>query len=429
MANKKFRSPKGTHDILPDDQKYWQTILKTFQTLSEQYGLERLDLPVFEETSLFQRGVGETTDIVEKEMYTFQDRSDSSMTLRPEFTAGVIRSYIQNGMTSLPRPVKLWCTGPIFRYERPQAGRYRQFHQINVEALGDLDPALDLEMMSIAWDLYDRLNFSGLSFQINSIGCHTCRPNYLDELTSYYKKNINNICEDCKKRLDRNPLRLLDCKNTSCQPVIENAPAISDHLCSECEEHFKILRESLDALKRPYVINHRMVRGLDYYTKTVFEVWADGIGAQNAVCGGGRYDGLVELLGGQPTPAVGFAAGIERMVLTMQHQNIEIPSLPTPQVYFVLIPQAKIHVIQHIQSLRSIGIPAIMAFGDRSFKAQMREANKRGVSWVVMIGEEELEKQSALVKSMDTSEQEVIPSEQLIQHLQKLINPDANGYS
>lgn len=419
MAKQKFQSPKGVKDILPEDQKYLQRIQEVFSHIALRYGFDRLDLPVFEETALYQRGVGETTDIVEKEMYTFLDRSETSMTLRPEFTAGVLRSFVQHGMASLTKPVKLWSTGPIFRYERPQAGRYRQFHQLNAEALGELDPVLDLEIMSIAWDLYDALNFKGLSFQINSIGCPKCRPGYLDTLKAYYKKHFDTICDDCKNRIDRNPLRLLDCKNNGCQQIIQNAPMISEHLCEECNDHFTKVKLYLDTLSRPYAINPRLVRGLDYYTKTVFEVWADGIGSQNAVCGGGRYDGLVELLGGQPTPGVGFAAGIERMIFAMQQQKIEVPELQTPEIYFVSIPDAKVQIIKWIQALRSQKIPALMAMGDRSFKAQFREANRRNVKTVIVIGDEELKTQTATVKNMQTSDQQQIPFSSLMTHLVK----------
>ncbi len=417
MAKQKFQSPKGVKDILPEDQKYLQRIYDVFSNIALRYGFERLDLPIFEETALYQRGVGETTDIVEKEMYTFPDRSETSMTLRPEFTAGVLRAFVQHGMASLTKPVKLWSTGPIFRYERPQAGRYRQFHQLNAEALGELDPALDLEIMSIAWDLYDELNFKGLSFQINSIGCPVCRPGYLATIQSYYKEHLHTICNDCRNRIDRNPLRLLDCKNDSCQPIIQKAPMIIEHLCEECEDHFTKVKLYLDTLNRPYVINSRLVRGLDYYTKTVFEVWALGIGSQNAVCGGGRYDGLVELLGGQPTPGVGFAAGIERMILAMQQQGIEVPELKTPEIYFVSVPEAKVQIIEWIQALRSQKIPALMAMGDRSFKAQFREANKRRVKTVIVIGDDELKTQKATVKNMATGEQKQVPFTSLIVHL------------
>ncbi|NQT23963.1 histidine--tRNA ligase [candidate division KSB1 bacterium] len=420
---KRFQNPKGTRDVLPEEQHYWRRIESVFQRLSDVYGFEKLTLPIFEETSLFQRGVGETTDIVEKEMYTFEDKGGNSMTLRPEFTAGVVRSYIQNGMASLTNPVKVWSTGPVFRYERPQAGRYRQFTQFNVEAFGEIDPALDFEVMSLAWQLYDELQFKNLSFQLNSIGCPVCRPGYLEQLKSYYHKNLHIVCDDCKSRLDKNPLRLLDCKNVQCQPTIQSAPAMKEHLCAECDDHFKTLLGYLDDMKRPYVINPRLVRGLDYYTKTVFEVWAEGIGAQNAVCGGGRYDGLAEMLGGKPTPGIGFAAGLERIVLTMQNQGVEVDPIPGPRVYFAPMGDAaKRASVRLITELRLQGIESVIGFGGRSFKALMREANRRGVRLVCIMGEEEISKNVCQVKDMEGGEQKSISLEEVIPAVKEILS-------
>lgn len=420
MAKKIFQSPKGTKDVLPGEQDYWARIEEVIRRLMKLYGYERLDLPVFEETALFQRGVGEGTDIVEKEMYTFSDKGHTLLTLRPEFTAGVMRSYIQHGMSSMPTPVKVWSMGPVFRYERPQAGRYRQHTQFNVEALGEKDPALDFEIMSIAWQLYEELGFRHLSFQINSIGCSQCRPQYLKELVRYYKNHQNGVCEDCQRRLDKNPLRVLDCKKESCQPLIEKAPAIIDSLCSECTDHFQTLRGYLNQLKRPYQLDHRLVRGLDYYTKTVFEVWAEGIGAQNAVCGGGRYDGLAEILGGTPTPGVGFASGLERLVLILQNQEVSVSDVVKPQVYFVVLNQhVKSKVIEILTNLRREGIETVMGFGNRSLKAQMREANRREVQFTAIIGEEEIQKGIVQVKNMKESSQISMPIDQLTNYFKK----------
>ncbi|HHH42393.1 MAG TPA: histidine--tRNA ligase, partial [Chloroflexi bacterium] len=318
----RFQRPTGTQDILPEEQPYWEHVRSHAVRLARQAGFERIDVPIFEATDLFARGIGTATDVVEKEMYTFEDKGGNSLTLRPEFTAGVVRAYIEHGMHVRPQPVKLYSLGPVFRYDRPQAGRYRQFHQLNLEILGTQDPAADLEIMLLVWELYAGLGFQGLSFQLNSTGCPRCRPGYVEVLKAYYQKHIDEICDDCRRRLQTNPLRVLDCKAEQCQPVIAAAPPIGDHLCDECADHFATLREYLDLLDRPYILNHRLVRGLDYYTKTVFEVWAAGIGAQAAVCGGGRYDGLAEILGGPPTPGVGVAAGIERIVLVMKAQGV-----------------------------------------------------------------------------------------------------------
>jgi histidyl-tRNA synthetase len=420
MSKITFQSPKGTKDVLPGEQVYWQHVEAVIRGLVRLYGYERLDLPLFEETALFQRGVGEGTDIVEKEMYTFTDKGGTQITLRPEFTAGVVRAYIEHGMASLPKPVKVWSMGPVFRYERPQAGRYRQFHQFNVEALGETDPALDFEIMQVAWHLYDDLGFHNLSFQLNSIGCPRCKPGYLKQLASTYQRHQDAVCGDCRKRLVKNPLRLLDCKADSCQPFIASAPAIYEHLCAECSAHFQSLRGYLDALKKPYTLNHRLVRGLDYYTKTVFEVWAEGIGSQNAVCGGGRYDGLAEILGGQPTPGVGFASGLERIVLTLQHQRGTVPGAPVPVVYFACQgTEAEKKAAAVLTGLREKGVQGIMGFGSRSLKAQLREADRRQARFTAIIGESELAKEEVLLRRMDGGAQETVPLASLRETLMK----------
>jgi len=420
MAKPKFQSQKGVKDVLPEEQPYWNLVEETIRKIVRLYGYERLDLPVFEATNLYQRGVGQGTDIVEKEMYTFLDKGDKSITLRPEFTAGVMRAYIQHGLAQQSKPLKLWSTGPVFRYERPQAGRFRQHTQFNVEALGEIDPALDFEIMSVAYHLYQDLGFRNLNFQINSIGCPNCRPNFLDQLVEFYKSKSGEICEDCKKRLQLNPLRVLDCKNPGCQPVIESAPRISSCLCGECAEHFSTLRNYLDRMNRPYSLNHRLVRGLDYYTKTVFEVWAEGIGSQNAVCGGGRYDGLAEALGGTSTPAIGFASGIERIVMTLKAQQLELNRQETT-VFFVLQDEAaRIKAVELICQLREKGIAGMMAFGNRSVKAQMREANKRNTKFVLVMGQEELDSNQIVVKDMTGKDQKLIPQDELADYIKKM---------
>jgi histidyl-tRNA synthetase len=415
-----FQSPKGTKDVLPDEQPYWQLVEETTRKIVRLYGYGRIDLPVFEETALYQRGVGAGTDIVEKEMYTFKDKGGTLLTLRPEFTAGVMRAYLENGMAQKPRPVKVWSMGPVFRYERPQAGRYRQHTQFNVEAIGEQDPALDFEIMSVAFHLYRELGFRNLAFQINSIGCPKCRPAYLEKLSFYYKSRIASACDDCQKRLSKNPLRLLDCKNPACQPAIGGAPAISDSLCPECAGHFSTLRQYLEDHRRPYTLNSRLVRGLDYYTKTVFEVWAEGIGAQNAVCGGGRYDGLSEAIGGPSTPGVGFASGMERIVLTLKHQALGGVSEQTPEVFFAHVGKGtERKAVELLSALRSSGIEAVMGFGDRSFKAQMREANARGARFVALIGESEIAGGVVQVKSMKDGSQTEVRWEVLADHVRK----------
>jgi len=421
-----YRAVRGTQDILPQDAPYWRHLENTIHALCGRYGYNRLEPPLFEETSLFVRGVGEATDIVEKEMYSFTDRGGRDLTLRPEFTAGVMRAYVEHGMHTRPQPVKVYSMGPAFRYEAPQAGRYRQFHQVNVEAIGVQDPAADLEIMSLAWDLYQNLGSKGLSFQLNSTGCRKCKPVFIRHLVDYYEQHRGLICQDCERRLQRNPLRVLDCKVKTCQPIIEGAPHMLDHLCDECAQHFETLRGYLDLLGRPYTLNHRLVRGLDYYTKTVFEVWAEkGLGAQNALCGGGRYDGLIEELGGPPTPGIGFATGLERIVLTMKAQGTEVPALAGPQVLVAHRGSAaKSRAVLLVSELRSTGIGTLLAFGQRSLKAQMKHADRSNVDFALILGEDELLAGEVTVRDMARGEQQRIPltgvKEWLRQRLQNL---------
>ncbi len=409
-----YSAPRGTQDILPDDQPYWRHIQKRIHYIAQLYGYQQLGTPIFEDTALFEQGVGETTDIVEKEMYSFLDKGGNPITLRPEFTAGVVRAYLEHGMHVRPQPVKVYSLGPVFRYERPQAGRYRQHTQFNVEAIGEQDPAVDLEVMSVAWHLYEDLGFKGLSFQLNSIGCPRCRPDFLKALVEYYRSHVDDICDDCRRRLERNPLRLLDCKAESCQPIIDAAPHAEEYLCDECAEHSQTLLGYLDSLGRPYTLSHRLVRGLDYYTKTVFEVWAEGIGAQNAVCGGGRYDGLAEVLGGPPTPGVGFASGLERIVLTMKHQRVQVPTLSSPQVLIAHVgKQARLIGVKLASDLRAAGIGALVSFGKRSLKAQLRQANRQGVAFTLIIGERETKAGQVTMRDMAQGEQHPVALEEV----------------
>ena len=415
----RYQRPTGTLDVLPKEQPYWYHVRARARHLAELAGFERIDVPIFEATELFARGVGEGTDIVDKEMYSFADKGGHEITLRPEFTAGVVRAYLENGMHVLPQPVKLYTFGPIFRYERPQAGRYRQHTQLNVEILGEQDPAADLEVMLLAWDVYASLGFRDLAFQLNSTGCPQCKPRYVAVLKAYYAEHRGVICEDCHRRLERSPLRVLDCKADQCQPVIAGAPRILDHLCEGCAEHFAALREYLELLDRRYTINHRLVRGLDYYTKTVFEVWAAGIGAQSAVCGGGRYDGLAELLGGPPTPGVGFGSGLERIILVMKQLGVEVPPLPTPPVFLAhLGPQAKREALRLANALRQEGVGAWLSFGGRGLRSQLREAGKRGVHYAVILGEDELATGVATVRDMQAGEQMKVELTNLVGWLQ-----------
>jgi histidyl-tRNA synthetase len=394
-------------DTLPEDQPYWAYLRDHVEHLSALGGFQRIDTPVFEATEVFARGIGEGTDVVDKEMYTFTDKGGRDLTLRPEFTAGVVRAYIENGLHVEVQPQKLYSWGPTFRYDRPQAGRYRQFTQFNAEILGEQDPVADLEIMVMVWDLYAGLGFPHLEFQLNSTGCPRCRPGYLEALTAYYAGRLNESCEDCHRRLEQSPLRVLDCKEDQCQPVIDRAPHIADYLCDECAEHFAALRAYLDLLDRGYVVNHRLVRGLDYYTKTVFEVWASGIGAQSALCGGGRYDGLAELLGGPQTPGVGVAIGLERIVMLMKELEIVPPPLRMPGVFLAYLgDEPRRRCLELMDALRRADVGVHVAMGQgRGLRSQLREAHKRGVRYTVILGEDELESGTAAVRDMRTGEQ------------------------
>jgi histidyl-tRNA synthetase len=405
-----YQSPRGTTDILPEEQAYWSYLDRKVAEISRVYGYRRIDTPVFEDAGLFVRGVGADTDIVQKEMYTFEDRGGSKLTLRPEGTASVCRAYLEHGMQNLPQPVKLYYSGPSFRYERPQAGRYRQFHQFGYEAFGELDPALDAEVIDMAWHFFLSVGIGQLHLIINSIGCKTCRPEYLAKLKEYYAARSQELCGDCRNRLERNPLRLLDCKNTACRQLAAAAPKSYEQLCPECAAHFEKLKKYLTLLGLPFEINHCLVRGLDYYTRTVFEIQPEAEGAQSTIGGGGRYDGLIEELGGKPTPAIGFATGLERIILNLKRQNTPIPALPAPSVFVAFLGEAaREAAIKLTGELRRQGTGAIQSSGEKSLKSQMRQANTLGVRYTVVIGEEELKSGSVQVRDMSTSQQQTIP--------------------
>ncbi len=413
-----YRAPRGTADILPQEQGYWRFIEEKIDQVCRLYGYGRIDGPAFEDSQLFSRSIGEGTDIVEKEMYTFDDKGGNSLTLRPEGTAPVCRAYLEHGMQNLTQPVKLHYVTSIFRYERPQAGRYRQHRQFGCEAIGESDPALDAEVIEIAWRLFASLGLTGLSLVLNSIGCQQCRPAYLDALKSYYASHSQELCADCKKRLQRNPLRLLDCKRPQCQHNADRAPKSAEHLCPQCREHFDRLQKHLKLLKLPYEINHRLVRGLDYYTRTVFEIQPGDEGAQSTLGGGGRYDDLIEELGGKPTPAIGFAVGMERIILNLKKQGVAVPDPPRPQVFLAYIgDEAKNEAIKLAASLRQGGTTAIVAAGARSLKSQLKQADKLGARYAVIIGEEELKSGAAILRDMTTSEQKPVPLKELNRQL------------
>lgn len=406
-----MRAPRGTVDVLPEEQPYWRYVAQKAEELCQLYGYARIDTPIFEEAALFTRGVGEATDIVAKEMYVFHDRGGAAMALRPEGTANVCRAYLQHGLQSRPQPVRLYYWGPIFRYDRPQAGRQRQFTQFGVEAIGEADAAIDAEVVEVCWRLYEELGLSGLVLQLNSIGCPLCRPRYIEALRAYYAAKLENVCRECRERYQRNPLRLLDCKQGQCQPAIAAAPAALDYLGPECADHFADLRRYLEAVSIPYQINPRLVRGLDYYTRTVFEVQPSEEGAQATIGAGGRYDGLIELLGGKPTPGVGFATGIERIILNLKRRELAMEA-PSPAKVYVAWQgeEGRAAAVKLASQLRRSGVGAVAAAGERSLKAQMRQANALGARYAAILGREELASGTVLLRDMADGSQQRLPS-------------------
>lgn len=418
-----YQAPRGTFDILPQEQAYWRYVEQKAVSLCQLYGYERIDIPTFEDAGLFLRSVGEGTDIVEKEMYTFKDRGGGKIALIPEGTASICRAYVEHGLHNLPQPVRLYYITSVFRYERPQAGRYRQHHQFGYEAIGGNDPALDAEGIEMAWRFFQSLDLRHLRLSLNSIGCRKCRPEYLKVLKDYYALQVDSLCSDCKTRLTRNPLRLLDCKQPSCQPIAALAPKSIDYLCLECAEHFNQLKKYLGLLGLSFEINHRLVRGLDYYTRTVFEIQPEAEGGQSTLGGGGRYDDLIEGLGGKPTPAIGFAAGMERIILNLKSQNTFVPPLAKPQVFMAQVgDEAKDEAIKLASALRQAGIGVIEAIGDKSLKAQLRQANTLGVRYAVIIGEQEVKTGTAILRDMTSARQETVLFTKLVEQLKHLLS-------
>ncbi|MCD6453368.1 MAG: histidine--tRNA ligase [Dehalococcoidales bacterium] len=413
-----YQAPRGTSDILPDEQVYWYYIKQQVADSCQRYGYQRIDTPLFEDSRLFSRSVGEETDIVDKEMYTFKDKGGNQLTLRPEGTASVCRAYVEHGMYNLPQPVKLYYLAPIFRYERPQAGRFRQHYQFGYEAFGDDDSSLDAEVIDMAWQFFRALGLNSLLLKLNSIGCKECRPNYLAVLRDYYTKHTGELCPDCKARLARNPLRLLDCKRPSCQQIARLAPKSVNYLCPQCEAHFSQLKKHLGRLGLPFTVDNYLVRGLDYYTRTVFEIQPEVEGGQSTLGGGGRYDSLIEELGGSPTPAIGFAAGIERIILNLKRQGVVIPPLPKPKVCMAHIGDiAAEEAIRLAATLRRAGISVVATSSGKSLKAQLRQANTLQVSYTIIIGKQEVEAGTVVLRDMATSEQQIVPVDQLLEQL------------
>jgi len=401
----RYSAPRGTQDILPEDASRWQQLEACFRDICARYGYREIRTPVFEDTALFARAVGEETDIVAKEMYVFEDRGGRSMALRPEGTAPVVRAYLERKLYGLPGAQKLYYIAPIFRYERPQAGRYRQHHQVGVEAIGAPGPDADAEVIALGRHLLDELGVSGGRLEINSVGCPECRAAYRRALQQALRSALAELCENCRRRYEHNPMRILDCKEERCRELTADAPRILDHLCGDCRRHFDGLQEHLRTFGLEHQINPHIVRGLDYYTRTAFEIVHDALAAKDTVIGGGRYDELVEELGGPPTPGVGFGAGIERMLLIMEAQGAAPP--PAPHLVYVVAAddRARAAVLGILRDLRRVGVAADADYSARSLKAQMKEANRRGCRQVVILGERELDANAATVRDMTSGEQ------------------------
>ncbi|MDO8683674.1 MAG: histidine--tRNA ligase [Armatimonadota bacterium] len=402
----KYAAPRGTNDILPSESPKWQFVESKFREICSTYGYREIRTPVFEDTNLFTRSIGEATDIVSKEMYTFTDRGGRSITLRAEGTAPVVRAYVEHNLSAELPLNKLYYITSVFRYERPQAGRYRQHHQLGVEAIGSADPSLDAEVIGLGMSFLRSLGVESLELKLNSVGCANCRPAYREALRRYVEPFVSELCPSCQIRYEANPLRMLDCKEEKCRELLANAPSILDILDDDCRSHFEDVKRYLGVIGVPFTADSRLVRGFDYYTKTVFEIVSEQLGAQNSVLGGGRYDNLVEELGGQPTPSAGFGMGEERLLMTLERLGVELPVDSNITAFVATLGDAARETGFHLLSeLRGRGIASEMDFGGRSLKAQMRLAGKLSAKYVILLGEDEIARGIAMLKNMETGEQ------------------------
>lgn len=396
-----IRIPKGTKDVLPEETYKWHYVEDKIREVTKLYNIKEIRTPTFEHTELFLRGVGETTDVVNKEMYTFLDKGERSITLKPEGTAGSARCFIENNL-QVNLPLRTYYITPVFRYEKPQAGRLREHHQFGLEYYGLESPESDAEVISVAYNFFKKLGIKPTLY-INSIGCSECRKSYHDAMKAYLSTNVENLCPTCKERMEKNPLRVLDCKVPTCKEIVKSAPSVLDYLCENCQNHHNSLKENLEFIGIPFKENPKIVRGLDYYTRTVFEFVAEGLGSQDTVCGGGRYNNLIESLGGKPTPAVGFGMGLERLLLTVEASGNKIENDEVPSV-FVINAGQKLRSIKLVNDLRELGISALTEYGEKSIKSQMKNANKIGAKFVIVIGDNEVESNSVVIKNMATGE-------------------------
>lgn len=436
MAKKEqFLRLKGFRDILPDDWAYWGFVINTMEEMALASGFERIEMPILEKAGLYVRGVGEETDIVSKEMYLFdssklgnpkekKDKDESIVAMRPEFTAGIVRAYMENGMQIWPKPVSLYTYGKCFRHEKPQAGRYRELSQFDFEVFGEEDPAIDAHLISMLWEMFKKIGIKNLEIHVNSIGCKECRPKIRKMQLEYFKKKQSKLCEDCKKRLKKNPLRILDCKNDKCQSTIAGAPVAVDNICDDCKAHLMSVLEYLDEAEVPYNLTPTLVRGFDYYNRTVFEVCMEDSKRQNALAGGGRYDYLVESYGGEPTPAIGVGIGIDRTVDFLQNNNIKIPKTKSKVNVFViqLGDEAKKIVIKRVKDLRAMGISVGMAIGKDTIKAQLKSADKVNALFAIIIGQREAVTNTAIIRDMRDGIQETVELEDLNERIFNMVD-------
>jgi len=406
----RYAAPRGTADVLPDEWPYWRYVRAVGARVCESFGYGRIETPLFENAGVYLRTAGAGTDVVEKEIYLFEDRAGDRLALRPEGTAGVVRAYIEHGMASLPQPVRLYYVAPNFRYDRPQAGRYRQHTQIGVEAIGDPEPLVDAEVIDLQATLYRELGLRNVTLRLNTIGDAVCRPAYIDALRDYYRPRLDGVCADDRVRFDKNPLRLLDCKEERCEPVIAGAPRLRAYLCDACRLHFERVLAYLDALGIAYTLDDLLVRGLDYYTRTVWEFQPSVEGSQSSIGSGGRYDGLVELLGGAPTPGVGFGSGIERLIINLERQEVDVPPVAGPAVYIAhLTPEGAAAALRLAAAVRATGHEAVVAPEGRSLKAQMRHANAKQARYVAILGAQELAAGEATLRDLASHDERRVP--------------------
>jgi len=424
----KFQSPAGMHDILPEEQRYFQKVLDVCENIVDYYGFQRIDTPILENTELFSKGTGVSTDVVQKQMFSLRTKGGDSLTLRPEFTPGIIRAYIENGMQILPQPIKLYSYGPVFRYEHPQAGRYRQFHQFNLEVIGEESPIIDAQIIQIFYNILQELKLKNLIVQINSIGDSQCRPYYKKLLVSYFKSREQSLCVDCRRRLRENPLRVLDCKEEKCQRIVSQAPQIIDHLCESCHRHFKGVLEFLDEIELPYQLNPYLVRGLDYYTKTVFEIFGENLkrtegeesSVGNALVAGGRYDNLIKLLGGEDTKAIGAAMGIERVTAALKFRGIKFSKSANSPIFLAQLGNlAKRKSLKLLEDFRKAKIQVAESFGRDSLKAQLKIADKVEAQYALILGQKEALDGTIIIRDMRTGKQETVKSEKTVKEMQR----------